>query len=117
MNAMKMTKSFARVSALIGALVLGSCANHEDGPGSGGGGGGGASGPVTVAITDLASDQIVSCRVEVTSIHLKGLNGTDVTLLSLPVQVDVASLADVSRVRSEERRVGKECRSRWSPYH
>src|SRR2546421_6841972 len=23
----------------------------------------------------------------------------------------------VSTVRSEERRVGKECRSRWSPYH
>ena len=22
-----------------------------------------------------------------------------------------------STVRSEERRVGKECRSRWSPYH
>ena len=22
-----------------------------------------------------------------------------------------------SRERSEERRVGKECRSRWSPYH
>ena len=22
-----------------------------------------------------------------------------------------------SHVRSEERRVGKECRSRWSPYH
>ena len=22
-----------------------------------------------------------------------------------------------SRIRSEERRVGKECRSRWSPYH
>ena len=22
-----------------------------------------------------------------------------------------------NRVRSEERRVGKECRSRWSPYH
>ena len=21
------------------------------------------------------------------------------------------------RLRSEERRVGKECRSRWSPYH
>ena len=25
--------------------------------------------------------------------------------------------ADVSFRRSEERRVGKECRSRWSPYH
>ena len=24
---------------------------------------------------------------------------------------------DGSRIRSEERRVGKECRSRWSPYH
>ena len=26
-------------------------------------------------------------------------------------------LLDVRTVRSEERRVGKECRSRWSPYH
>ena len=25
--------------------------------------------------------------------------------------------ADAIFVRSEERRVGKECRSRWSPYH
>src|SRR5688572_19074396 len=25
--------------------------------------------------------------------------------------------SDVTGVRSEERRVGKECRSRWSPYH
>ena len=24
---------------------------------------------------------------------------------------------EVESVRSEERRVGKECRSRWSPYH
>ena len=24
---------------------------------------------------------------------------------------------DKQRIRSEERRVGKECRSRWSPYH
>ena len=28
----------------------------------------------------------------------------------------VTALAD-NEVRSEERRVGKECRSRWSPYH
>src|SRR5688572_8487853 len=26
-------------------------------------------------------------------------------------------LDDDARLRSEERRVGKECRSRWSPYH
>ena len=24
---------------------------------------------------------------------------------------------DITMIRSEERRVGKECRSRWSPYH
>src|ERR1039458_10149998 len=29
----------------------------------------------------------------------------------------VASLDGVGECRSEERRVGKECRSRWSPYH
>ena len=27
------------------------------------------------------------------------------------------TVEDVGIVRSEERRVGKECRSRWSPYH
>ena len=26
-------------------------------------------------------------------------------------------MALMERLRSEERRVGKECRSRWSPYH
>ena len=26
-------------------------------------------------------------------------------------------VVDVYKYRSEERRVGKECRSRWSPYH
>ena len=28
-----------------------------------------------------------------------------------------ADLLSFSKARSEERRVGKECRSRWSPYH
>ena len=28
-----------------------------------------------------------------------------------------AVIAVIPGVRSEERRVGKECRSRWSPYH
>ena len=29
----------------------------------------------------------------------------------------VATAVNIAEVRSEERRVGKECRSRWSPYH
>ena len=52
------------------------------------------------------------------------------TQLSIPIcfetlfymlsgMVDTLMLSSVSdqAVRSEERRVGKECRSRWSPYH
>ena len=34
--------------------------------------------------------------------------------------LDIKSLEkkdSLENVRSEERRVGKECRSRWSPYH
>ena len=38
----------------------------------------------------------------------------------LPTHVEIDSMRyDIVKdsVRSEERRVGKECRSRWSPYH
>src|ERR1043165_6644006 len=31
--------------------------------------------------------------------------------------IDVTHRKNPIRLRSEERRVGKECRSRWSPYH
>ena len=46
---------------------------------------------------------------ETTSISLSlGKNGLDALKNGLPER---------RLVRSEERRVGKECRSRWSPYH
>ena len=38
-----------------------------------------------------------------------------IVLMLLPA-VLVATVV-ISHIRSEERRVGKECRSRWSPYH
>ena len=31
--------------------------------------------------------------------------------------IGIRDLDPAKRTRSEERRVGKECRSRWSPYH
>ena len=31
--------------------------------------------------------------------------------------IKVEAVIDIRENRSEERRVGKECRSRWSPYH
>ena len=33
------------------------------------------------------------------------------------VAIDCSNAATATVLRSEERRVGKECRSRWSPYH
>ena len=43
-------------------------------------------------------------------------------LLSIKSSVDIDDEEDLNMAkafyhRSEERRVGKECRSRWSPYH
>src|SRR5690554_8235001 len=45
------------------------------------------------------------------------LNG-DTGVGNLPdVSIDASSDDIFDHLRSEERRVGKECRSRWSPYH
>src|SRR5258708_40084046 len=58
--------------------------------------------------------------------HIK-VNGRRVNIASFKVKVgDVVEIKESSKQltvvleanqRSEERRVGKECRSRWSPYH
>src|SRR2546425_896216 len=44
-------------------------------------------------------------------------NGRLIDLSTVRVEHDLYVLRQISGVRSEERRVGKECRSRWSPYH
>ena len=44
--------------------------------------------------------------------RLAGLTEDDRAAIALAMAADT-----VEAVRSEERRVGKECRSRWSPYH
>src|SRR5256886_9142479 len=55
--------------------------------------------------------------------HLKALRRTksgrfDVANAITVDQIREAPREEVTqRIRSEERRVGKECRSRWSPYH
>ena len=38
------------------------------------------------------------------------------TLFSKEIEAEIEKAGVVVAVRSEERRVGKECRSRWSPY-
>ena len=41
--------------------------------------------------------------------------GADAEDIALAVQEALKNI--IQHARSEERRVGKECRSRWSPYH
>ena len=46
------------------------------------------------------------------------MNSENVGLFfKLDIRVGKIVKAEVFEERSEERRVGKECRSRWSPYH
>ena len=41
----------------------------------------------------------------------------NILLISIPLGVLLLLYYGYIALRSEERRVGKECRSRWSPYH
>ena len=44
-------------------------------------------------------------------------NGTDTAGLNHIITEHADDFLNKGITRSEERRVGKECRSRWSPYH
>src|SRR5256886_11259305 len=57
-----------------------------------------------------------------TAVRNRGLWNEIVPLLSQGnfrqvAQATSKSHSAIGHIRSEERRVGKECRSRWSPYH
>ncbi len=61
-------------------------------------------------------------EIEGHSEHLKVLENIDLTVktnefLSIIGQSGTGKSTLLRSIRSEERRVGKECRSRWSPYH
>ena len=56
--------------------------------------------PILLKIApDLSDEKILDAVALVTELHINGIVASNTT------------------IRSEERRVGKECRSRWSPYH
>src|SRR2546430_5349279 len=62
----------------------------------------------------LDSASLAHMEAVITEVRAKTRGEIAVVTLS-----DIADrpAADVALERSEERRVGKECRSRWSPYH
>jgi len=58
--------------------------------------------------------------LELSNSHFRERNRIDLHVLRKifeSMHKTIASLHKSNMVRSEERRVGKECRSRWSPYH
>src|SRR6266702_4512225 len=59
-------------------------------------------------LPDVVNDPLATTTVQVTGPMRLGLEDDGIVVWPLP---------DSDVVRSEERRVGKECRSRWSPYH
>ena len=76
------------------------------------------------ANTPDAMDLLVRQRFDAAliDIHMPGANGMQLArqLNALPAPppfIFVTAYAEHALTRSEERRVGKECRSRWSPYH
>src|SRR5258708_4463707 len=85
--------------------------------GSGGSGMGGIAEVLLILVhaVDGIGDELVAgvqtCARPIAAIFIghsaEHLGGADVVVVS----------SAVNRSRSEERRVGKECRSRWSPYH
>ncbi len=55
-------------------------------------------GSVTVALTDIASEDLETFQVDVTSIQLRRTYGGIVTLLREPVRVDFTTLGDLSEI-------------------
>ena len=53
----------------------------------------------------------------ITSWEIDGETASDLIFLGSKITADGDCSHEIKRCRSEERRVGKECRSRWSPYH
>src|SRR5260370_26918287 len=65
------------------------------------------------ALPDPAGDQLERTGRDL----LTGPGDTDDDADAPPAVAAFERLPHGSDIRSEERRVGKECRSRWSPYH
>src|ERR1051326_1568362 len=67
----------------------------------------------SVAFVNIYGDG--SCSVYCSTVDMG--QGSDTAIAQMVAEVLQIGTDGVRVIRSEERRVGKECRSRWSPYH
>src|SRR2546430_6019225 len=72
-------------------------------------------------IRDLTVTGVQTCALPISAIRelmrFAARTGEVASALSATIGSTVPGGALAGAYRSEERRVGKECRSRWSPYH
>src|SRR5882762_10955154 len=81
--------------------------------------GGGAMWPIPRGIFSAASGRVTTYSEEIARLPARLTFGSeDKKRSKSSIWRCISSQLDASnKARSEERRVGKECRSRWSPYH
>src|SRR3712207_9380165 len=68
-------------------------------------------------LTDAVGDRVQLVGDDLFVTNSKFLKKGIDTRTANAILVKVNQIGSLSETRSEERRVGKECRSRWSPYH
>src|SRR2546422_6336756 len=66
-------------------------------------------------IRDVAVTGVQTCALPISPTRVGFAGSGD--RAQRPAATGSSAAADHRSLRSEERRVGKECRSRWSPYH
>ena len=64
-----------------------------------------------------AAIEAADAMTKAAEVTLVGTEKIGSGLVTVMVRGDVGAVKAAVETRSEERRVGKECRSRWSPYH
>ena len=70
-----------------------------------------------LSASTLAAELGVSRQIVVGDVALLRAGGAQIDATPRGYQLHPAEKGYTGILRSEERRVGKECRSRWSPYH
>ena len=69
-------------------------------------------GDAPISVQTMTNTLTTDINATLEQINLSSEAGADIVRVSCPDKESTQALK-----RSEERRVGKECRSRWSPYH